>query len=90
MIEEGVVFVPVGFISSYMTISGIPVFFTLAGDVAPFRTLFGVPVIFTVLGDGFDAYPLHTTDSIFILAAHILAVNDSIKSDSRAVNGVLR
>ena len=101
MIEEGIVFAPIGFPSPYMTVSNIPVFFAPAGDLAIFRTLFGVAGIWTVLGGDFDAYPAHTTNSIFILALLIFAVNDNLehnsvafndtmKSNSGVVNGMLR
>ena len=90
VVEEGITFAPVGFPSPYMTVSGIPVFYAPAGDIATFRTLFGIPGIWTVLGGDFDAYPAHTTNSIFILAALIIAVNDNLKHNSRAVNGILR
>ena len=101
MIEEGITFAPADFPSPYITVSGIPVFYALHGDTATFRTLFGIPGIWTVLGGDFDAYPAHTTNTIFILALLILAIGDSlrqnsvsingsIKSNSRAVNGILR
>ena len=101
MIEEGIVFAPIGSPSVFMTVSGIPVFYIFVGDVVPFRTLSGIPGIWTVLGGDFDAYPAHTTNSIFILAALIIAVNDSlqhdslasndnVKSNSGVVNGMLR
>ena len=101
MIEEGILFPPEGYVAPYFTVSEIPVFYAPAGDVATFRTLFGVPGIWTVLGGDFDAFPAHTTDTIFTLSGRItamnsrlqhnsLAFNESIKYSSRGVNGILQ